>query len=253
MLRIIITILFLALGPVVLAAQDVPFGAPAGEVPHLRVELHWGRIIIATHDQPFARIAAEGQSNVDGLRSLNEPRLAIDTAAGRISVAQPEPERGNFRSAEITVLVPERCHLELVMLRGGDIEVRDVTGEISVTNRNGSVALHDVAGAAMVNASNGSIAASFRAVDPESDLQFITLNGSVELCLPEDFAARLALHTEGDPILSRFEVAPAAFPAASVPAVESAGGETVLGQVGDSERWLVASTLNGEIRLERCP
>lgn len=254
---ILILILF-TLSPGVAQATDVEFDTPSDAVPHLRVELHWGSIHVATHDQAFARIEARGESNVDGLRSLNEPRLQIEAQNGRISVAQPEPERGSFRSAEIEVLVPARCNLELVMLRGGDIEVREVEGELSITNLNGSVALREVSGAALVNASNGTIQASFRTVVDDLDLQFTTLNGSVELCLPESFEARLALFTEGDPILSDFDVQPATAAAASAPSANSAAGErrgreAVMGQIGTSERWLVASTLNGEIRLERCP
>lgn len=254
MMRLIVFVLILtALAPSALAAQDVSFEATAGTVPHLKVELFWGRIVVATHDQAYATIEARGESNVDGLRSLNEPRLAINAADGKIVVKQPTPGSGSFRSAEITVLVPTHCNLELVMLRGGDIDVSEVTGEISITNLNGSVVMSEVAGAALVNASNGEIEASFRAVRDDMDLQFTTLNGSVEICLPETFTAHLALFTEGDPILTDFDVQPATMAAADVPSSERRGREAVTGRIGTSDRWLTASTLNGEIRLRRCP
>jgi hypothetical protein len=252
MMRSILFLVLIVLVPSVVAAKDVSFEASNGTVPHLKVELFWGRIVVATHDQAYATIEARGESNVDGLRSLNEPRLVIDAADGRIAVKQPTPERGNFRSAEITVLVPVQCNLELVMLRGGDIDVSQVEGEISITNLNGSVALKEVAGAALVNASNGAIEASFRAVADDLDLQFMTLNGSVELCMPETFSAHLALFTEGDPILTDFDVQPATLAAADVPTGKRRGREAVTGRIGTSDRWLTASTLNGEIRLQRC-
>ncbi|MEM7586256.1 MAG: hypothetical protein AAF560_22885, partial [Acidobacteriota bacterium] len=131
--------------------------------------------------------------------------------------------------------------------------VEAIEGLFDITHLNGSVELENVSGAAAVNASNGSIQASFSRIDPERDLVFTSLNGSVELCLPEDFAARVHLTTAGDPIRSAFEVRQQD-QAVTVPAGGTLRQKTseVRGVVGNDGRLLRASTLNGEISLERC-
>ena len=171
----------------------------------------------------------------------------------RVTVRQQPLRQGSFRSAHLEITTPRTTSLSLRINRGGDIWVRDVRGLVEVTNLNGSVELTGVTGAAAVNASNGAIAAGFDALAPDRDMIFTSLNGSIELCLPADTSRRVHLTTAGDPIRSDFPVARDEEVAVVGPGgSRSADRSEVRGRIGMGGAWLRASTLNGEIHLERC-
>lgn len=170
-----------------------------------------------------------------------------------VSVQQASLRKGTFRSAHLEITTPLASSMDLTVNRGGDVWVRDIRGLVEVTNLNGSVELAGVAGAAAVNASNGSIRAGFAGVDAGHDMIFTSLNDSVELCPPSDLTGRVHLSTAGDPIRSDFRIEREQTVAVVDPGeTRTADRSEVRGRIGTGEAMLRASTLNGEIYLERC-
>lgn len=242
----------ITLGPALALAADslrVELTDPSSPA-ELEVEIEWGSIRVrgATVNGELTIVArADRPDEVAG--SL----ITAGEKGNRVTVTQAPLESGVFRSAHLEIEVPRRTSLQLKVNRGGDVWVEDVEGLFEVTNLNGSVELAGISGAAAVNASNGSIRAAFTRVDLDRDMYFGSLNGSVELCLPPELAARVHLTTAGDPIRSDFAIE-------QEPTVRTvAPGQTVSvqtsgvrGRIGSGGALLRASTLNGEIYLERC-
>lgn len=216
----------------------------------LQVEIEWGSI----------RVMAE--ANADGLTIESQPDRLDEVSGGLytvseegnlVTVRQAPLTSGTFRSAHLEIKTPLDTNVTLKVNRGGDIWVTGTRGLVEVTNLNGSVELARLSGAAAVNASNGSIIAGFVDVDPERDMIFASLNGSVELCLPSTFSAEVHLTTAGDPIRSDFQVERQR-PVRTVSPGETLTGahSDVTGRIGSGESRLRVSTLNGEIYLGLC-
>ena len=216
----------------------------------LEVEIEWGSIRILG-DPAAATVTVEARP--DRPDEVTGSLITASEDSNQVRVEQAPVRSGTFRSANLEIRAPFETHVSLRVNRGGDIRVQGVRGFLEVTNLNGSVELVEVSGAAAVNASNGAIAASFAEVDPDHEMLFASLNGSVELCLPPSYSGRLHLETAGDPIRSDFQIE-------REPMVRTvAPGETltaktseVQGRIGSSESRLWVSTLNGEIWLARC-
>lgn len=218
--------------------------------PRLRVELEWGSIRLA--GDPEAE-ALSLDSIPDRPEQLAGGLITVRETANRVDMKQAPLASGAFRSANLEITTPARADLMLLMHRGGDIRVRGVHGLVEVTNLNGSVELTGLAGAAAVNASNGSISAAFDAVDPDRDMIFATLNGSVTLCLPADFSGQVHLSTAGDVIRSDFRIQREEAARTVGPGEALAGdGAEVRGRIGAGGALLRVSTPNGEISLQRC-
>lgn len=216
----------------------------------LAAGIQWGSIRV--RGDAAAR-AVTVVARPDRPEELAGAQITVAEAGNRVTVEQIDLKPGVFRGVNLEITVPERADLELRVRRGGDVWVRGVRGLIEVTNLNGSVELAEISGAAAVNASNGTIQARFAAVDPNRDMIFTSLNGSVELCLPPSYSGRVHLETAGDPIRSDFPIERERG-ARTVAAGGTLAPERfeVEGRIGASDARLRASTLNGEIYLERC-
>lgn len=162
--------------------------------------VRWGRIEVRGHDGYDVRIAARLVG--DASRPAGQPiddlvELRLEEQSNRMALRIDSAVEG-FYGVELEVWVPRATRLELEMTGGGEIAVREVLGEVDVANRNGSVDLSGLGSAAVVDARNGSITAEFDRVDPELPMAFSTLNGSVDVTLPERAAASLRVrHTYG--------------------------------------------------------
>lgn len=247
-----LTFAAMAWGAAQIAAADltrVELTDPSRAV-ELRVEIEWGSIRIVG-DTSATGVTVKAVADQPG--EIEGGLIAVAEEDNLVIVSQVALREGVFRSAHLEITTPLVTSMSLKMNRGGDVWIRDVRGLVEVTNLNGSVELVGVSGAAAVNTSNGSINAGFAEVDPDRDMIFTSLNGSVELCMPADLSGRVHLTTAGDPIRSDFPVVREKAAAVVAPGeTRTVDRSKVRGRIGSGEAMLRASTLNGEIYLERC-
>ncbi|MEM7049853.1 MAG: hypothetical protein AAF604_09340 [Acidobacteriota bacterium] len=221
----------------------------------LEVDVAWGQVqVLGQEDASVVVVESLPEGNGDlAALPVEVERFALE-GGERIHLRPAALPSGAMRSANLRLRMPRRGAAVVRIERGGDVSVADLEGPVEVTNLNGSVRLTGLSSAAAVNASNGSIVAEFAAVDPARDMIFTSLNGSVELCLPATFSARVQLQTAGDPIHLGFPIAVEPVVRTLAPGEGRQSTEVeIRGQIGESARFLRASTLNGEIRLEPCP
>jgi hypothetical protein len=166
-----------------------------------RTSIRWGAITVRGHDSPdvlvHARITCDRNrpATAAQLEELIELRLG---ELDNLMELHDDSRIDGFYGIDLEVTVPRQTRLELEMSRGGEIRVGHVDGEVDVVNRNGSVELSALGSNAVVDARNGSITAQFSSVDPALPMSFSTLNGSVDVTLPDDAAADLRIrHTYG--------------------------------------------------------
>lgn len=213
-----------------LTAQDgvqrahVPLSDPA-RPPRIHAHLMTGSIIVhggndAKEVLVEARERRHGESDRDSEReSERESRPSRAGGMKRLDLpgsAGLEVEEDNnlinIKTAswnhpvDLVITVPRRSSLQLKCMNDGDIRVDQVDGEIEADNLNGKVTLQDVSGSVLAHSLNGTVLVTLNRVDGFKPMSFSTLNGDIDVTLPENFKANVRMKTDNGDIYSDFDV-----------------------------------------------
>ena len=162
------------------------------------------------------------------------------------------------RADNLVITVPHSSSLQLKTMSGGEIDVQGVDGEIEANSLNGRITLHDVSGSVLAHALNGEILAKLDRVDPSKPMAFSTLNGDIDVTLPDNARANLRMKTDHGEIFSDFDVKQIA----GSPIVREDGGEdhgghrirvdqTLRGLINGGGPEYQFTTLNGQIYIRK--
>ena len=155
---------------------------------------------------------------------------------------------------EIEIKVPHYFALELQAINNGDIYVSDVFGELDINNINGGVTLKNVVGPVVAHALNQDVIVDFKEIPEDEDMSITSLNGDLEIALPDDSEFNINLKTDNGDILSDFEIEMTI--STSGISVESnskkgkyklTGDSKVLGKVNGGGGEIKMHTMNGDI------
>jgi len=113
--------------------------------------------------------------------------------------------RRNGGNGNVYLTVPVDTSLRLHTL-SGSIDVEGVHGEVEVHTLNGHVTLTGISGTVSADSQNGPIKVTMDGVDASKPLAFSTLNGVVDLTLPQDVKANLTVKTNHGAVYSDFDV-----------------------------------------------
>jgi DUF4097 and DUF4098 domain-containing protein YvlB len=207
------------LAPGALRAQDtperatVPLQDPA-HPPVIHAYLINGGIIVRGADRTDVLVEARSHSGeelrerrparADGMKRLDLPAsTGLDvTEDNNVINIRTSPSR----AADLTVTVPRHSSLQLRCMNGGDIFVEQVDGDIEAENLNGKITLKNVAGSVVAHSLNGEVTASLDRIDATKPMSFSTLNGDIDVTLPENLKATVRMKTDHGEIYSDFEV-----------------------------------------------
>ncbi len=92
---------------------------------------------------------------------------------------------------DLLLRVPKHTNLNLSTLNDGEIDVKNITGELSVNNLNHSINLSQVSQLVYANALNGDIDVDFTS-NPVKEMYIHSLNGGVTLNMPDELHADLS-------------------------------------------------------------
>lgn len=110
------------------------------------------------------------------------------------------------RPTDLVITVPRRSSLQLKCMNGGDIDVEQVDGEIDADNLNGKVTLKNVSGSVVAHSLNGSVLVTLDRIDASKPMSFSTLNGDIDVTIPDNLRANVRMKTDNGDIYSDFEV-----------------------------------------------
>jgi DUF4097 and DUF4098 domain-containing protein YvlB len=91
-------------------------------------------------------------------------------------------------------------------MNDGDIYVENVDGEIDANNLNGKVTIKNVAGSVVAHSLNGAVTASLDRIDAGKPMSFSTMNGDIDVTLPDTLKANVRMKTDNGEIYSDFDV-----------------------------------------------
>lgn len=214
-----IAILFLCAGA--LLAQDnnekatVPLRDPSRPA-RIQVSLMMGGITVRGADVKEVLVEAHSRgeterhdrhapARADGMKRLDLPGNAGLDVTEEDNVVTIKTSAMN-RAADLVVTVPRRSSLRLKCMNDGDIYVEQVDGEIDANNLNGKVTLKNVSGSVVAHSLNGAVTASLDRIDAGKPMSFSTLNGDIDVTLPDALRANVRMKTDNGEIYSDFEV-----------------------------------------------
>lgn len=221
------TIIWALLFSSVLVAQDgvekvnVPLTDPSRPA-RIRVHLMQGGIVI--HGGNTKDVVVEARSSrSDGDRDHDRDRDRDhpNRAAGMKRLDLPGnagldvTEEDNVvtiktaswnRPSDLLITVPRRASLQVKCVNNGDVEVDHVDGEIDADNLNGKITLTNVSGSVVAHSLNGSVTVSLDQVDSSKPMSFSTMNGDIDVTLPESVKANVRMKTDNGDIYSDFDV-----------------------------------------------
>jgi hypothetical protein len=181
-----------------------------GKPSTLRVDMPWADIQIVGVDGDTVTVATtltqKGAESTrgDGLRRLDDEvsfELTEKDNVVSLRLAGENPWAGH--DAEFKISVPRAMALDIKTEAGGDLKVKDITGDIEINNMNGEVSLEGITGSTVVNTMNGEIHAVY-AQAPQKLVSITSMNGEVDLRVPADTKANIRLRTHNGSILTDF-------------------------------------------------
>lgn len=165
-----------------------------------------GAIHIAVWDRNEVELTAVKRAATR--EALDEARIAIDAAAGSISIRTRYPEhnlRRDAASVEYTLKVPRRARLHAIEAVNGGVDISGAAGDVKISTVNGTVMAKNLSGSeARLSTVNGRLDAAFDKVPANSSISLNTVNGSISLAIPDQANADLRVSTLSGRISSDF-------------------------------------------------
>jgi len=212
---------------------------PGGHVSVVNVQ---GSVMVEGWDRAEveATVAMRSQVPTD---QLNDVQVAVEARSGQVSFHTLYPAGIDTPiRVDYHLRVPRQVHLDELSTLQGDIVVHDVEGSMEAHNLHGDIHGVDVSGSVVAHALTGNILVSLRALpDRRLPLQLATINGNVDLLMPSQANADLALSTVAGQILGGYP-----FQVSSTP-----GDSTRHAQVGAGGVRVELRTVRGNIRVSQ--
>ncbi len=150
------------------------------------------------------RASKKGERRDDGLRVLSSnTSYQMEQADNHMTLTYGLTDWG--QAAEFIIEVPRNTALDLRTNYGGEIEVEDVDGNVTIQSLNGEIDLKNLGGGAIIESMNGEISASFHQVTAGNPIAISTMNGEVQVRLPADAAANVRFRSQNGTILTDFD------------------------------------------------
>ena len=119
---------------------------------------------------------------------LDNMRIEVNAGSSSVEIQTRFPEHGNNNNpggVHYTLHVPQNARIDKVNLVNGSLTVQKVTGEIDANLVNGKLQASDLAGEADLATVNGSIDATYNSLNNVRGIKLKSVNGSVNLTLPQ--------------------------------------------------------------------
>ncbi len=183
---------------------------------------------------------APTQAEADSLAQ----QVRIETAALNIHAEGPQ-SRDNYQwYVSYEIFVPRRSDLSLQAHNGG-ISIKDVSGKIDFKTMNGGVSLTRVGGSVSGSTTNGGVHVELAGTRWDGEmLNVTTMNGGVNISMPDNYSAHLEAGTTNGNVSSDF--------ALNVPLTERGRMPKEINvDLGSGGPTIRAITTNGGVRVSR--
>jgi hypothetical protein len=253
----------------IVSAQDspdrvvVPFSDPS-RPGTLKVHLLNGSLTV--RGGAVTQVTIEGRARGEDTRRSNPPPAGMRrlTQRGGFNVE----EEGNTmligpggmnRPMDLEIQVPARTNLNVATVNSGTITIEGVDGDLEVDNVNGPITLTGVAGSVVAHSVNGKVLATMTRVTAEKAMAFTSLNGIVDVTLPQSTKATVKMRSDRGDVYTDFDLQMKTPPAAGAPADKPRSGgpyrievdHSIYGTINGGGPEFELRTFNGDVFLRR--
>lgn len=203
-------------------------------------------------DEIWVRADMELEARDDEVaeRAFRDFRIEVEERGDEIRIRTRHPkdrDRGFFswlRGTDVEsqvnfdVRVPRSLVLEISTVNGR-VTTQDVGGELDLSTVNGAVRVIGSAGSVNASTVNGSIKVELFEVDPSARMKLSTVNGGIELKVPEGAGFDVKATTTNGRVKSDLPIL-----------MGEMSRERIVGQINGGGPELRLSTTNGSIRIK---
>ncbi len=173
---------------------------------------------------------------------LDEARIDVNSTSDSLEIKTHYPEghtNNNPASVRYQLHVPQNARLDRINLVNGSLTVQKIRGEVSANLINGKLRVDDLAGRAELSTVNGGIEASYASLNNVREIKLKSVNGAIELGLPDSPNADVKASTVSGGIRSDF------------PLQVQGGyvGKNLNGTLGGGGTRIEISNVNGSIHI----
>jgi len=151
--------------------------------------------------------------------------------------------RQNRQAARVDyqIWLPADANLSDIELINGDLSIENIAGEVDVEVVNGSIKATQLSGNSEISAVNGSVNVDYKAhVDDIESIEIETVNGRIELFIPQSINANVSADTMHGSIKTAF----------GLTAKKSTfSGHNLRGEIGSGGTKIDLDSINGSIKL----
>jgi hypothetical protein len=169
---------------------------------------------------------------------------------------EPWWDRARYRvRTDVTVHVPATARFRVCGINSKTIDIAGVGGDFDVTNVNGAITVRGARGSGRATTVNGAVTVAFLDT-PRDESLLKTVNGDITATFPASLSADLKLKTFHGGLFTDFDVTPVAARPTAAPDrsngryVYRAGGFTLV-RAGRGGPEITLQTLNGDVRVVR--
>ena len=138
---------------------------------------------------------------------LDEARIDVNAGSDSVEIETHYPSHlmnNNAASVHYTLHVPQAARIDKISLVNGALTVQKLTGEIDANLVNGKLHATDLAGTADLATVNGGIDANYVSLNNVREIKLKSVNGSVNLLLPQSPNAQVSASTVNGGISTDF-------------------------------------------------
>lgn len=191
------------------SSSTIKFSDP-GRPGTVKVSLGRGELTVQgadTHDVTVKTDAQPvgGKPRKDGLRVISDARSFALSEKDNVVALDSTAQDWGRGGGDFRLTVPRNTSVIVQNAWGGDITCRDLSGDIEINCMHGEIKLEEVSGGIVAGTMHGEIRASIRELREGKPLSFTTMNGEVQIRVPENTKANVRLRTQNGAVLTDFE------------------------------------------------
>ena len=139
---------------------------------------------------------------------LDEARIDVNGSGNSVEIETHYPSHlfanNNPASVHYTLHVPQNARIDKIDLVNGALTVQKLSGEIKANLVNGKLRASDLAGSADLATVNGTVEANYTSLNNVHQIKLQSVNGSVDLQLPQSPNAEVEASTVNGSISTDF-------------------------------------------------
>jgi DUF4097 and DUF4098 domain-containing protein YvlB len=236
---------------------NVPLSSP-GEPLTLEIDIVSARIEVIGEDRADVEIAVTAE---EGSRKIITPSGTKTLTGVGYSLEIDEDDNyvtvdTDWRVSKVSIVarIPRNANLILETVNGGEILVRDISGDLQLENVDGPITATGIAGSVVAETVEGSVTVSFTSIDASKAMALTSINGNLDLGIPANAGVQLHIDSAEGEIYSDFEVEVQP----SKPIIERNEGRSgvevrvesvIVADVNGGGTVIRLTTLNGDIQV----